>query len=40
MRTHYWSCTTLADRIRGTPKPTALEWDAPYELGREGSLFQ
>jgi len=28
MRTHYWSCTTLADRIRGTPKPTALEWDA------------
>jgi len=26
MRAHYWSCTPLADKIRGTPKPSALEW--------------
>lgn len=27
-RLNYWSCSKLADKIRGTPKPTALEWDA------------
>ena len=27
MRSRYWSCTGLADRIRGTPKPTALGWE-------------
>lgn len=27
MRTRYWSCTPLADWIRGTTKPGALGWD-------------
>lgn len=27
-RFNYWSCSKLADWIRGTPKPAALEWDA------------
>ena len=27
MKTHYWSCTKLADKIRGTDKPTALGWE-------------
>jgi len=26
MRTQYWSCSKLADWLRGTPKPQALEW--------------
>lgn len=25
-RVEYWSCSKLADKIRGTPKPFALEW--------------
>ena len=28
MRTHYWSCSALADKIRGVEKPGALEWDS------------
>ena len=24
----YWTCSKFADKIRGTPKPFALEWDA------------
>lgn len=27
-RMYHWSCSKLADKIRGTPKPFALEWDA------------
>ena len=27
-RLNYWSCSKLANYIRGTPKPAALEWDA------------
>lgn len=27
MRTNYWSCSKLADRIRGTAKPLALDGD-------------
>lgn len=27
-RFNYWSCSKIADRIRGTSKPTALEWEA------------
>jgi len=27
-RFNYWSCSKLADWIRGSPKPAALEWDA------------
>ena len=27
MKTQYWSCTKLADRIRGTAKPEALGWN-------------
>lgn len=38
MRNNYWSCTTLADKIRGTTKPTALgwdEWDSWKETARQ-----
>ena len=27
-RFNYWSCSKIADWVRGTPKPTALEWEA------------
>lgn len=27
-RFNYWSCSKLANWIRGSPKPAALEWDA------------
>lgn len=27
-RIYHWSCSKLADKIRGTEKPFALEWDA------------
>jgi len=36
MRSEHWSCTPLADRIRGIAKPTALEWDA-WDQWHEGA---
>lgn len=34
-RFNYWNCSRLADRIRGTKKPYALEWDAWDEWHKE-----
>lgn len=34
-RIHHWSCSKLADKIRGVKKPFALEWDAWEEWHKE-----